>query len=960
MPVGRSLSGLLLMALAALPTGTALADGLVEQAYFELRDKVIAPDLQPFATSVSGIGNGSDLLANGGFEPVIYRTMFRTTEGAENRIITEPAILSNFDSWREGAMDGAEIEVLRIERGQFRSVRRDRVAQGGFHVSGWLDMTGKKIVPAGRNHFTVAFPGWFRKGVPYHFTVRALGAGGQVSEPAEWVAEEHVQGSDPLKDEPFADFEADKSAAGGPPATPANLRASRTADGLIRLDWDPVPGAAGYRVYRADLPPEEHKGHFLELEGAGPAIRAGDLVILRQQTLRADRARVLTNRVWDAGQFGRSFLHSMVAKWSDDPDGGDWHLEPHEAGSTLPDAGETFLRVTLGFGQKFPVGRWNHSGTAQSWYPVLEPGRDYRFEVWMRGKAARPVSFNVTGFHSRPEGGGIKPFLFRVTPDWQRFTGTFSVPAMNTGKEIGRMSLLLEGPGQFDVDNFRVYRDDAPYMALLPEDEERLGASGMGILRTHGFIKTKTRSYDLAQLTNPAGGSNAIEGGSSLPQILEQIDRLDMNPWLQVEPHFTAEEWLGLVEYLAAPFDPARDDPAALPWAAKRAAQGQAEPWSERFDSLHFEIGNETWNGLFRPWIFQEMEDAETGQRYKRGEVYGLYQEYVLAILRQSPHWERLAPRVTTVVGGQAGISRSSFFDYGMDAARMSPGTQLLSHAAYIGGWEAKEGPVQPTPEGLSGVLTHVLQLGLPLAERHVDAARRISRQNDTPLTAGTYEAGPGYAMNGLNGQRVTPEQSQLQMQAMKSAAAGTAVLDSFLAQARQGMTLQTYFLYGAGDYWSSHEKWTNGGQTQPAWDLLALFNRVGTGDMLDIRTRAVPTASLPEGRNRRAIRKAPLVDAYATRDGDRVTLILVSRRVPGYPDPGDDGNTAVTVDLPFASAGRVTRHVQTGAWNSTNLKGREVSLVAEDVPPTDVLPQLTLPVLKPGSTVFYVFEGVR
>lgn len=957
--LGRGLNQMLVAMLMLMGMGLTAAVMAQETARFEVRDEVIVPGLRPFATSISGIGNGSRFIANGGFEPVIFRTMFRTTEAAENRIVTDPRILTNFNSWHEGVLEGAEVEVFRIENGAFRSVRLDRVRKGGAHASGWLDMTGKKIVPTERPYYTVTFPAWFRKDVPYYFTVRAVGPDGQLSEPADWVSEQHLQGAEPLKEEPLVEFEQEKSAT-PVPAAPENLRASRAPGKLIRLDWDPVEGAAGYRVYRSDMPPDQHSGYYLDLEGGGPPIEAGDLVILREKRLRADRAELLTNSVWGANQFRTRFAPNLLEKWSDDPDGGDWHLERHEAGTPVPDAGETFLRLTLGFGGKFPIGQWNHSGTDQSWYPVLEPGRTYRFDVWMRGKAARAVRFGLAGFHATPEGGNVKPFLFRVTPEWQRYSGTFSVPKVNPGKTPGRMGLLLEGPGTFDVDNFRVYRDDAPYMALEPDDAERLSASGMGMIRTHGFIKTKGRTYDLAQLTNPAGVSNAIEGGGSLPQILREIDRLGMDPWLQVEPHLSASEWLGLAEFLAAPFDPARDDPAQLPWAAKRSAQGQAEPWSDRFDTINFEIGNETWNAMFRPWIFTDMVDAASGRHYTRGEVYGLYQEYVLGILRQSPYWDRLAPKLVPVVGGQAGLSRSEVFQYGMDAARMSPSTQLLSHAGYIGGWEAGEGPVQPTPEGLFGVLTYALQNGTPLAERHVDAARDIVAERGGTLSAGTYEAGVGYAMNGLNGQKVTPEQSALQIEAMKSAAAGTAVLDTFLTNARLGMTLQTYFIYGTGNYWSSHERWFNGGQTQPAWDLLSLFNRVGTGDMLDVRAREFPEARLAELRNRVAIRRAPLVEAYATRSGDRVALILLSRRVPGYPDPGDDGSTEVTVDLPFASADRVTRYVQTGEWNSTNLHGREVALVPEDVAPGDILPQLHLPVLKPASSVFYVFEGVH
>ena len=83
-----------------------------------------------------------------------------------------------------------------------------------------------------------------------------------------------------------------------------------------------------------------------------------------------------------------------------------------------------------------------------------------------------------------------------------------------------------------------------------------------------------------------------------------------MRPWLQVEPHFSPAEWQGLVEYLAAPYVPGVDTPVKKPWAYKRHQQGQTAPWTDRFQQIDFEIGNETWNSLFRPWVFDDMTDA--------------------------------------------------------------------------------------------------------------------------------------------------------------------------------------------------------------------------------------------------------------------------------------------------------------------------------------------------------------
>lgn len=938
--------------------GAAFADNQVEEARFTVRDEVVAKGVEPFTATIGGFGNGA-FFPGGGFEPLVFRNMFRTTQGAENIVIASRNTLTKHESWRDGFLDSGEVEVLRIENGAFRSVRQDGIAPGGYRTAGWVKLFGKKIVSPMHSSVEVALPHYSRTDVPYYFTLRAVDRNGAVSDPAEPVSitvPAREKGTKPdnalIEDTPDQDRSSRLS-------KPSGLSAELTDKGFVRLSWEPVAGATGYAIYRSDSPPESHVQPHIELEGDGPALLAGDLVILRARLLSSERETMVANRVWNAGEPKTELLPYLVKQWPDDPNGAAWTLVPHEPDTPVEDAGDTYLRVSLDPGEVFRVGRANHSGTGQSWYEVLKAGKEYRFEMWIRGETENPAIFQLDGFHSKKAGGPIGPFVFDVTPRWEKVTGSFTPPVTFDGVRANRMDLVFSGPGTVDIDNFRVYRSDAPYLSLLPEDFERLKTSGMSALRTHGFIKTGWTSYDLDQLTNPAGATT-VGRGNTLPQVLGEIARLDMDPWLQIEPHLSAEDWLGLAEFLAAPFDPEKDDPAAMPWAAKRVAQGREAPWIDSFDRVFFEIGNETWNRLFRPWVFEPMRDAATGKRYSPGEVYGLYQEYVLDILRQSPHWGRLQPKLVPVIGGRAGAGDWHGFEFGPDAARMSPGTSVLAHAGYTGGWEQGAGPARPTPESLSWVLTRVLQSAIPLAVKQVAQAREIATKNGIELSAGIYEAGPGFVLNGLNGRKVTEEEKEDQEQAMKSAAAGTATLDSFLARARAGMTLQNFFRYSSNENWASHRRWYKGGQALPSWDLLALFNQTATGDMLAVETDQSPVMDLPKSRNLDPVIGGPLVAAYATRAGDRVTVMLISRRVPFYPDPTDDGVSVVTVDLPFATAERVTRFSQTGAWNSHNLESREVEIRSEEVDPATFLPRLNHPALQPGMSVFYVFEGVQ
>jgi hypothetical protein len=89
------------------------------------------------------------------------------------------------------------------------------------------------------------------------------------------------------------------------------------------------------------------------------------------------------------------------------------------------------------------------------------------------------------------------------------------------------------------------------------------------------------------------------------------------------------------------------------------------------------------------------------------------------------------------------------------------------------------------------------------------------------------------------------------------------------------------------------------------------------------------------------------------------LTLVVVSRRTPGHPT-SDDGTMSITVDLPIATADRLTLYSQTGDWQSHNVDAQDSRLVSEVLPAPETLPRLEIASVPPGETLVYVFEGVR
>lgn len=929
-------------------------------AVFTITDEVINPGLQPFTATVGGIGN-SILRRGGGFEPVVWRTFFAAESGGPDRIGAARNVLSVHDSVRDGFADGASVRVYRVRDGRVDLVREDRVVS--HHASGWVPETNdRQMVRADTPSYHVNPPEWSRPDAPTWFTVRALNADGVASAPAEAVRWVRPAGAVPRGENVLAELRRPRTPAGvARLGAPAGLRVETPEGGGVRLVWEPVPGAVGYAVERSDTDPAQHRGYFLELAAAGEPVREGDLVVVEKTLRTFRRAEMLSNRVWDSRQ-AAEFLPDLVPGFPDEDPERTWALEPHAAGTPVTDAGETCLRLEARGAVAYQLTHYGFAGDDQEWYEVLDPAREYVVEAWLRqeGVAGGEVTFSLGA--PLADTPAVK---FAVDGTWRRHVARFRPSRRATGTQAGQFRLAFQGPGTLWVDNWRVYRADAPWGALVEEDVAALRESGMAALRTHAFIKTGRTTYAMHQYL-AEGAIEGIAQSNTLPQSLRAMRQAGLFPWLQVEFVMTDAEWLALVEYLAAPYDPAVDNPREKPWAALRHAQGQARPWVDEFPRILFELGNETWNGLFAPWTFPRVTDAVTGREYSTGEVYGLWQERVRAVMRSSPWWERagLDDRVEFVLGGWA--SQSSANGYGQGAARTSPNSRHMMIAAYNGGWDEGEGPAAGNDASLFRVLTQVPQQAnrRSVEFRATLEAQRASGEADYLL--GTYEAGPGYALSGLNGQRqMSREEVEMQDRTMKSLAAGTATLDTFLDKAAHGFVIQNFFTFRRSrNHWTSHAAWHNGGQAYPSWMALMLFNREGLGDMVRVDAEAVPVVALPAHGRRQAVDAAPLVAAYATRREGRLNVFVVSRVLDGVAGLGD-GHVPVVVRLPERAVGRVTLYRMVGDPRAHNLDAEDVRIERVELPasvyasefPLDARRGATERGLPPAATYLYVFE---
>jgi len=953
-------------------------------AEFEVSTTVVNSN-QIAWTATMAEGPVNSWISGGAFEPMVLRRKFHAQGDSSNELVLSQGDIDGYNTFRDGLYDGATVRVYRVENRAFVKVRVDTVER--HYTSGWyrpegMDSSGELIAPSSTNA-EVQFWDWYLHSADYHFKITSVDDQGNESADSNIVTVNWNgwSGAEGVMTNSMVAFTAPGTPSEtNPPAAPASLQAVYdSVSGIISFTWNAVTNAdlAGYRLYYCDRNPASLNGFHIIFETApvdtNLHIRNGDMVFLETTRTNWDKSVFLSHRVYGTGQFGD--LPELVPYHNDTNK--IWSLASHPAPvptGLATNAGQTCLRLDVESSETIEVAQYNHGDLQQDYYGVLETGKTYVAEVWLRqeGMTNGVVFFGFDGFYS----SRITNTYFSVTNAWEKFTATFIPPELFVGPgSVGMMKLQFDGPGTVWIDNFRVYEQDAGFLDLRQVDYDALAVSGLSFLRTHSHIKSEF-GYTMDAYTNPRGlmgprGCWYADGTQhTLESLLTIMRKADINPWLQIEIFMSEDEWLGLVEYMAASYTPGVDTPASKPWAYKRYEQGQTAPWTDVFDEFLFELSNETWNGLFAPWVFMgyTAPDHGTNSTYADGQLYGLWQEYVIGVLRSSPYWtQSVGDKFEFVLGGWAAQRYES--GYGQQAAAFSSNSMHMTVAGYNGGWDEGEPPATATDETFFKTLAFTPQAGAPrvlelTATRDAQATNALA-----DYILGTYEAGPGYNLDGLNGVSMTPEQVEAESQVMKSLAGGAATLDSFLARAYHGYDLQNFFTYSRNrNYWVSHADFKSGGQAYPCWMSLALYNLHGAGDHLRINGITSPTWDLPQTAMRSALDDAPMTAVYATRNADRYTVFVLSRKLDEYPVSGDAGYTPVTVNLPFTlgSNGAITVYRMIGDPRSNNLDSASVVVEQASVPTNQFNQAFALNAARgaedagvgPGNVYVYVFEN--
>lgn len=772
-----------------------------------LSEKVAMPLWDGASVTVRRYGNGRN---NSSLEgPAVYRDLIEVTVASDNRIFAGSQAFTGHNVFAKTYLIGANVHVYRVTEGVLALARYSTVIGGA--INAWVMISNRMAKPAASKGnkkkkelglarstrvdaatYHHVFAAHNRPGVPYWFSVAAVDTDGNIGPKAMPVAFVPVMTEDTDTAKTSSQNHVSTVAAfTDKPAAldaPSGLKASEStwSRNAVQLDWAEVSGAAGYVVYLSYANPatEIVEQPYLEISPDPVPLQVGDLILLSRKILTL-RPEDINPRVWGAKEW-QGITPAIVSNKSNDPAlGSTWEWLPFDQVELAPEPylGPWFLRRTLAPGSGIADRRYFAAGLTQSNYMILRPGRIYRWRARLRASA--PVEAKLA--FPKP----IQGTHFALSTIWQNCVFDFSVSEISMSRKPISWTLSIQADGApLIVDCADVELFDTS----LPLNVDASSIAPGTFVRDHTQMNAGVVTPDADTVTSYSGlGAR----GSTLHTLRSICAHFNARPWIQLDWYLPRDDWLDIVAYLAAPVS------SEHPMALKRAGQGHEAAWTDVFDRIVIEFGNETWNrGIPSFWSTRPMTDAATGEFYKSGDVYGLWCQMITDWMAESPFWPALEARAEWLLGGWA---RS---DYGAVAAKRFARARYVGIAAYNGGWDEGSRVAREESGFFTSMLANAPVNGHASFEQLVEntraAAEATGRRYGVDLVPAIYEAGPGYQMTGLNRAKLTDEDVIVQEVVMKSRGSGTATLDNFLLSAEMGLWGANFFKLSRGGYWSS------------------------------------------------------------------------------------------------------------------------------------------------------------
>lgn len=474
-----------------------------------------------------------------------------------------------------------------------------------------------------------------------------------------------------------------------------------------------------------------------------------------------------------------------------------------------------------------------------------------RFRLSFRAKGL--AGNRVVHVHVRRNAAGMHDYLeqdVRLTPQWAEYHAEFvanedagTVGAVEAGFSVAGGSLLLDDVALEQIDgdatNRTAFRDEVvrtlrelrPGVLRLMSSHAELGSTVDNLLAPPMARVRPGYSISAATMEDiPVG----------IPEFLELCQEVGAEPWIVAPTAMSEEEARRLAEYL--------DGGAETAGGAVRVAGGRREPWTRAFRTIHIELGNETWNGIFAG---ETMEDSA---------AYGRRADRVFAVMRSAAGAD--AGRFDLVVGTFVGMPErnQALLGAARQANSLAIAPYLMHSVTEWGNEDELYGPLMAEPEEMSreGVVR--------TAQASAGGRQLAVYEVNLHTTEGTA---PQAVLD-----RLTP-----------SAAAGVAVTGHMLRMMRdhgvrdEMLFSLPQFRFKRADgtlvrLWGSVVEM--GGRERPQLLAESLANRVMGGNMVRVEVSGEdPTHDVPAGNDGVRIQRVHEIDAYGFEEGRRHGLIV-------------------------------------------------------------------------------------
>ncbi|MEK6873343.1 MAG: hypothetical protein AABW91_00710 [Nanoarchaeota archaeon] len=123
----------------------------------------------------------------------------------------------------------------------------------------------------------------------------------------------------------------------------------------------------------------------------------------------------------------------------------------------------------------------------------------------------------------------------------------------------------------------------------------------------------------------------------TLNQFLKLTKEVNADPWYVIPPTYTQQEAQGLMDFLAGP--------TTTYYGARRAALGHPAPWTDDFNNIYVEYGNELWGS-------GAGGDPFAGATMQGGTRVGAIANNTFDIMKKSQNYNS---KIKFIIGGQAG-----------------------------------------------------------------------------------------------------------------------------------------------------------------------------------------------------------------------------------------------------------------------------------------------------------------